>query len=106
MQKTEFVNKVKDGVTSMQEMSEHLSVTNRQVRRIAETIKKDNLNNAVDGWLLISGNFGYKITTNVDEIKEYTQRMYNTAMSILLQVKVAEKYLKHEDLKKISNLLD
>jgi len=104
--KDKFLEKLKKGICSMSEMSEHLNVKERQVRKIAESIKKENLQNAKNGWLLVSGNFGYKISKDVNEIKEYVQRMYNMAMSILVQSNEAKKFLSHEDSKKLGILFE
>lgn len=95
--KNQFLEKVKQGIISMADMSEHLGISERSVRKIAESIKKENLQNAKAGWLLISGNFGYKLTTNVNEISEYVNRIYSQSMSLLMQVNCAKKFLSHTE---------
>lgn len=102
--KNQFLEKVKLGIISMSDMSQHLGINERSVRRVAESIKKENLQNAKAGWLLISGNFGYKLTTNVNEISEYVNRIYSQSMSLLMQVNCAKKYLQHTKSEKLGIL--
>jgi len=90
----------------MSEMSQLLGISERKVRLIAQEIKSENLENAKNGWLLISGNFGYKITTDFGEIKEYVNRMYSMAMAILKQTSSASKYLTHEKDKEQALLIE
>ena len=99
--KEQFLEKVKKSIISMSDMSEHLGINERSVRKIAEKIKKENLINAKNGWLLVSGNFGYQITTDSTIISDYVKRIYNTSMSLLIQVNCAKKFLSHEDSKKL-----
>ena len=102
--KEQFLEKVKKGIISMSDMSQHLGISERSVRKIAEKIKKENLVNAKNGWLLVSGNFGYQITTDSTIISDYVKRIYNTSMSLLIQVNCAKKFLSHEDSKKLGVL--
>ena len=104
--KNQFLEKVKQGIISMSDMSQHLGISERSVRRIAESIKKENLQNAKAGWLLISGNFGYKLTTNVNEISEYVNRIYSQSMSLLMQVNCAKKFLSHAESQKLGILFN
>lgn len=104
--KDKFLEKVKLGIISMSDMSQHLGINERSVRRVAESIKKENLQNAKAGWLLISGNFGYKLTTNVNEISEYVNRIYRQSMSLLMQVNCAKKYLHHAESQKLGILFN
>ncbi len=104
--KNQFLEKVKQGIISMADMSEHLGISERSVRKIAESIKKENLQNAKAGWLLISGNFGYKLTTNVNEISEYVNRIYSQSMSLLMQVNCAKKFLSHAESQKLGILFN
>lgn len=100
--KDKFLDKVKQGIISMADIAQHLGISERSVRQIAETIKKENMQNAKSGWLLISGNFGYKITTNVEEIRTFVARMYNQSMNMLIQVNCAKKYLQHAESEKLN----
>lgn len=102
--KDQFLEKVKLGIISMSDMSEHLGISERKVRRISESIKKENLQNAKAGFVLISGNFGYKLTTDVEEIRTFVKRIYNHAMSMLVEVNATKKFLSHEDSKKLGVL--
>lgn len=102
--KNQFLEKVKLGIISMSDMSEHLGINERSVRRISASIKKENLQNAKAGWLLISGNFGYKLTTNVNEISEYVNKTYRHAMSLMMQANCAMKYLQHTKSEKLGIL--
>lgn len=104
--KNQFLEKVKQGIISMSDMSQHLGISERSVRKIAESIKKENLQNAEAGWLLISGNFGYKLTTNVNEISEYVNRIYSQSMSLLMQVNCAKKFLSHAESQKLGILFN
>ena len=97
--KKEFLKKLKKGAVSMEDMAQHLNVTVRTVRKIAQSIKSENLKNAKEGWLLISGIYGYKISTNVDEIKEYIHRMHAMAMTILKETKEAKHFIHHYESK-------
>lgn len=88
----------------MADMAEYLQTSERKVRLIAEKIKKENLQNARLGWILISGNFGYKISKNINEIKDYVKRQKNMAISLLEQSSQAERYIKHLESEKTSIL--
>ena len=98
--KEQFLKKLKRGAVSMADMANYLNTSERYVRMVAQKIKNENLQNAKQGWLLISGNYGYKVSKNVDEINEYIKRMHSMAMAILKETKEASKFIKHEESKK------
>lgn len=98
--KEQFLKKLKKGAVSMADMANYLNTSERYVRMVAQKIKNENLQNAKQGWLLISGNYGYKVSKNVDEINEYIKRMHSMAMAILKETKEASKFIKHEESKK------
>ena len=104
--KQQFLNHLKQGAVSMPEMASLLNITERQVRLLAQEIKNENIENAKLGWLLISGCFGYKITTDLNEIRLFVQKTHNFAMSLLKQTSATSKFLNHELDKELGVLID
>ena len=104
--KQQFLNHLKQGAVSMPEMASLLNITERQVRLLAQEIKNENLENAKQGWNLVSGNYGYKITTDLNEIRLFVQKTHNFAMSLLKQTSATSKFLNHELDKELGVLID
>lgn len=92
-----------DGYTSAKSLSIMCNVSERSLRLLIEEIRTNDL---AKGYVLISGNSGYKLSKDSDEINQFLNRYLSAAFTQIKVAKSAKQFLNQSQLTGIQTQLE
>ena len=81
----------------------NLYITERQLRKLCEEIRENDL---AKGYVLISGNDGYKLSNDAEEINAWLNRYLGAAFTQINVAKQAKRFLNEKQLQGIQTKLE